>query len=511
MADEEKKEKKEKKTSLTTMLVEAARYAQFFRDGDRTFARFEVDDHTETWPVRSIQVRTWLSGIAWEERHTYPSPATLKGVQDTLDGLVRQGGPQAPANIRVARTEAAVYIDLGTAEWTCARVTACGWEIVPQPHDGPYFYRPKRMQALPAPVGGGDLEGLLRPFLNLRSEDDLRLTIAAMVDAIKGRGPYVVMVYVGAAGSGKSTNAKVHMSVIDPSKSRARQQDEPPSSIEVKVRSERDFPSIVGHSHVVGMDNLSHIEDWLSDRLCVTATGGDISERTLFENFEQSTLPVSNPVVLNGIESFVTRGDLADRSIRIDVPPMLDEQRQEEAEFWAAFADAHPQILGALLDTLSTAMREHQVVELDRKPRMADFARWGVAVERALGWTEGSFLAAYETNREEMAGDMLSNDLTATMLIQFMADKSFWSGTATELLTALNMTALGAGIDTRVPVWPKTPHAVSGRLRRLESVLPRFGITVAWTKPDRNRVRAVTLANGLTVVAHAPVPTATGF
>jgi putative DNA primase/helicase len=504
-------EKKEKKPSLTTMLVGAAQHAQFFRDGDRTFARFDVDSHTETWPVRSIQVRTWLSGIAWEERRTYPSPATLKGVQDTLDGLVRQGGPQAPANIRVARTEAAVHIDLGTADWTCARVTAQGWEIVPHPHDGPYFYRPKRMQALPVPVGGGDLEALLRPFLNLRSEDDLRLIVAGMVDAIKGRGPYVVMVYVGSAGSGKSTNAKVHMSIIDPSKSRARQQDEAPTSIEVKVRSERDFPSIVGHSHVVGMDNLSHIEDWLSDRLCVTATGGDISERTLFENFEQSTLPVSNPVVLNGIESFVTRGDLADRSIRIDVPPMPDDQRREEAEFWSAFADAHPAILGALLDTLSAAMREHQKVELDRKPRMADFARWGVAVERALGWPEGSFLAAYERNRAEIVGDMLSNDLSATMLIRFMADKPSWSGTATELLTALNMVAMGAGIDTRVPVWPKTPHAVSGKLRRLEPVLPRFGITVAWTEPDRNSVRAIVITNAQVGSAQAAIPTAVAF
>jgi hypothetical protein len=222
-------------------------------------------------------------------------------------------------------------------------------------------------------------------------------------------------------------------------------------------------------------------------------------------------LPVSNPIVLNGIESFVTRGDLADRSIRIDVPPMLDEQRQDEAEFWAAFADAHPRILGALLDTLSAAMREHLNVELDRKPRMANFARWGVAVERALGWPEGSFLAAYEKNRAEMVSDMLSNDLMATMLLRFMADRPSWSGTATDPLTALNMAAMGAGIDTRVPVWPKTPHAVSGKLRRLEPVLPRFGITVAWTEPDRNSVRAIVLTSAQAGAAQAAIPTAAAF
>jgi len=36
-------------------------------------------------------------------------------------------------------------------------------------------------------------------------------------------------------------------------------------------------------------------------------------------------------------------------------------------------------------------------------PRMADFGKWGVALERSQGWPAGSFLRAYGANLKESA------------------------------------------------------------------------------------------------------------
>ncbi len=494
-------EKKEaKKLSITSLTVdEARRSGQFFEDGDRVYVRFRSGDHHEVWPLHSVQARTWLASIAHQETGNWVTASTLKVIADLLDGLVRVGGLRMPVYIRVARKDGAVYLDLGTDDWTCVKVSAEGWRIVPHPGDGPYFYRPKRLQPLPNPIDNAPpvaLDGLLKPFINV-TDDDMRLVVAAMIDALKGRGPYVVLTFIGPAGSTKSSASKAYISTFDPSRSRSRVEgdDTAPTTLKPKPRSDRDFPPMIGHSHALGIDNLSYIEDWLSDMLCVVATGGDVSERALYQNFEEATLAVCNPVVLNGIESFVTRGDLTDRTIRLDVVPITEEERLEEVELWRRFEKDHPLILGALLDTLSAAMAEHPQVQLKQKPRMADFARWGVAVERALGWPEGSFLETYRANQEAAVAEMLSGDLVANLILRFMDGKPSWHGTPTELLTALTETAAVAMIDTRDQSFPKTPRGVTGKLQRIGAALAKFGIEIRRGEVDRHRITPISITN----------------
>jgi putative DNA primase/helicase len=487
----------ERKESLTTFLVNDARArSQIFMDGDRSYIRYAVQDHHEVWPIKSPETRAWLTSIAAGVQDKWPSPNTVRGVTEVLDGIARLMKLQVPVNIRCARKGNALYLDLGNDDWTCAEITKDGWKIIAHPEDGPYFRRSKRLQPLPVPIGGGNLEELLGRYLRLGSEADLKLVIAFLVDALKGRGPYLALTFIGGQGSSKTSASQIVVSIIDPSKSRSPSAEASPTSLRMKPRSERDFPSMIGHSHVLGLDNLSFIEDWLSDALCVLCTGGDISERTLFENFEESSMAALSPVVLNGIESFVTRGDLADRTIRLTIEPIDDAERLEETAFWGGFERDHSLILGSLLDTVSAAMREHPNVELARKPRMADFARWGVAVERALRWEEGSFLTAYEANRADAVAEMLSGDAVANMLIRFMADRARWEGTATELLTELSLAASVAMAD-RDSRWPKSPRGLTGRLQRLAAVLPQFGIRVSWTdrKGDRNKVRTILIEN----------------
>jgi hypothetical protein len=90
-------------------------------------------------------------------------------------------------------------------------------------------------------------------------------------------------------------------------------------------------------------------------------------------------------VIVNGIEDFVVKSDLADRTVFLHMSPIYQTKRRDEKEFWRSFQAEHSRILGGVLDAVVGGLRELPSVRLSRMPRMADFARWGEAVGRGLG------------------------------------------------------------------------------------------------------------------------------
>jgi len=98
----------------------------------------------------------------------------------------------------------------------------------------------------------------------------------------------------------------------------------------------------------------------------------------------------------------MTRSDLMDRAIILNLPVIPEEARRSEARFWEDFGEASPRILGAILDIVSGGLQRLPDVDLPRKPRMADFAIWVTACEPSLGLEDGAFMEAYRLNRDEV-------------------------------------------------------------------------------------------------------------
>ena len=80
-------------------------------------------------------------------------------------------------------------------------------------------------------------------------------------------------------------------------------------------------------------------------------------------------------------------------------------------------------LLGALLDALVHLLRAIGGVQLDRLPRMADFAIWATACETAL-WPAGTFARAYATNRRAAIESIIEADPIATCVRALMVDRS---------------------------------------------------------------------------------------
>ena len=87
---------------------------------------------------------------------------------------------------------------------------------------------------------------------------------------------------------------------------------------------------------------------------------------------------------------------------------MIGERtRRLDADVKARWHEAHPRILGALLDLAAGVAGDLPSVRLDRSPPMADFARILAAVDQVLG-TDG--LARYLDRARNLAADSLTAD-----------------------------------------------------------------------------------------------------
>jgi hypothetical protein len=58
-----------------------------------------------------------------------------------------------------------------------------------------------------------------------------------------------------------------------------------------------------------------------------------------------------------------------------------------------AFRADYPRILGPVLDAIVGGLRELPSVNLTDLPRMADYAEWGEAISRGLGWGVDTFIS----------------------------------------------------------------------------------------------------------------------
>lgn len=59
----------------------------------------------------------------------------------------------------------------------------------------------------------------------------------------------------------------------------------------------------------------------------------ELSNRTLYENDEETSFSAMRPVILNGIDDLVTRHDLLDRSLVLNLPVIDKAKRIDEQTF----------------------------------------------------------------------------------------------------------------------------------------------------------------------------------
>jgi hypothetical protein len=443
-------------TELVKLALDAG--VELWHDRDGTgYASLPVGNHVEHWPIRSRAVRLWLRRSYYEESESAPNANAVRDAVEVLDGRALFASDEHDVHVRVGASGGAVYLDLCDDEWRCIEVTAAGWTVR---NGAPVrFKRARGMLTLPVPQPGGDVAEL-RPFVNV-TDDEWPLVLGVLVGAFRPRGPYPVLDVTGEHGSAKTTLCRALRRCIDPNKAEMR----------AAPSETRDLAIAAANGWVCVFDNLSSLWPKLSDDLARLSTGAGFSTRKLYEDDEEQLFDACRPVVVNGIEDVVVRPDLLDRAVIIHPPRIDDPNRRDEEEFWRAFDEVRPRIVGALLDAVACALARQESVRLAEPPRMADFAKWVVAAEPALGLAEGDFLDRYRANRDQASTLALEASEVTAAILAFVNRKGSWSGSAGELARLLEP-------DKPPKGWPRSPQGMAGALKRSAPVLRQHGVNV---------------------------------
>jgi hypothetical protein len=398
-------------------------------------------------------------------------------------------GKQYPVHVRVGRHEDRHYLDLADDGNTVIEIDAQGWRVCERCPIR--FRRPHGMLPLPMPTHGGSVD-VLRRFANVSDSESLAMVLAWLERALLSSGPYPILVLQGEPGSSKSTTTRMLKTCIDPQKAPLRP----------FTRDERDLMIVADTSHVLAFDNISRLTEDESDRLCRLASGTGFATRTLYQNDEVTMFEAARPMILNGIEDFVTRGDMLERSIITRHPRILPAHRCTEREYWAGFHSEHPALLGALLTRISGGLGQSQVA-LTETPRMADFAQFAVACEAGAG-SARIFERAYAAARASASAQALDSSPLPGAIVAMLGSRMEWRGTATKLLNALEIYApnpLPRG-------WPKAPNSLTSTLCRLTREMRdtyRIDIDCSQRASTSDRARCVVITRlpvGPQVVPH---------
>lgn len=502
--------KEEAGPSIAEQLVEFVEEAgTLFRTPEgKPHVSVRIEDHTETYEVGGEQFKTWLRGhfLARERKRLRDQAiASQEQMIEQLgalvtDDLVNEVKVRKPPIVRPQaiddaisqlksiallekRTEKVhlriggvkgereqIYIDLGTEEWDAVEVDAAGWRIVKNPPIR--FVRANGMLPLPHPSKGGSVDDL-REILTLSDSDEdenaWRLILAWLVQALRpGRGHYPVLVLLGGHGTAKSTTGRLIRRVIDPNVVRDIR----------KPRSEEEIHIDADCSWVIALDNISGMQQWLSDVICRIATGSAMTKRKLYSDRDREIFEATQPQILNGIADVATAGDLLRRSLLINLP-VIKKYREEE-EIYRELDEAHPGILGALLDAVSAGLKgiENGEAVKAQLPDMADFGKWAIRTEGALAGEPGDFMRAYKDSHGDATATVLEAQPFSVALYKFATsfdEAGPWVGSSKDLLDVLNERESDEALK-RSREWPKTPRKLAEDLKRLAPALVEVGV-----------------------------------
>ncbi len=468
----------EDSSSQSEKLVTIGERAELFRTPKgRLYARVFLKDHYEVLTIgeRASEFRTWLARQYYLETERPPSSTALTEALEVLKAKARHDGPVREVYTRFASFNGKLYLDLCNEAWEAVEIDADGWRIV---HNPPVcFQRVAGMLPLPHPIEGGSLSELLALFQIPPGSDHEKLLIGWLVGTMMPNGPYTHLCVHGEQGAAKSTFTKMARMVIDPNEALSRS----------TPKEERDLIIAAKNSHIVALENVSHLPPWLSDALCCLSTGAGLSLRKLYTDEEEVIFSAKRPAIINGIAEVAVRGDLIDRCIFVTLPQIPDKDRRTEDELRAVFHEARPRILGALLNAVSTALCNLPRTKLETLPRMADFALWVEAAASAFGWHSGEFLATYRSNHQTAVSiEMEASPVASTLMAYIEAHGEIREMLVKDLLRELTRLVSEERGKRPPPTWPKNAQALGSELKRLAPALRSQGLNVVQHKRTRN-------------------------
>ncbi len=337
-----------------------------------------------------------------------PAESNINNALNVIEG--RKDMPSKWIDVRVNAegmddlTKAAIYYDLCNPEGEAVKITKDGYEIVKRPL---LFRESDHLlpQVKPVPVEKANIKKILdhlsvNAYIGEPPEMDNAVDGSIAVQEHKAQSiedakfalmvetgfafipstyerpiPKISLCLTGVFKCGKTTTAKKIKRIVDPARNEV---------IEDVPRKRDSFKVQMLNNYLVVYDNVSEIPAEIMDLICATITGGGFIDRKLYTDAEIVTYNLRRGIHMTGIANILTRADLIDRYVSIDLLGMKDEERRSEEEIFSKLGKDMPIILAGIFKTISTAMKNYDQCNITAVSRSLDHDKWCYCIAEAI-------------------------------------------------------------------------------------------------------------------------------
>lgn len=457
-------------------------------DSSQIFALIENDNHIETIDLSNTKAKSWLRYSYYSQTGKNPSDEMYTNALLLIkaEAIHARTASREPIFNRIAMSSGSIYYDLTTSDWKALKITKDSVKTVNLDISSPVFVRTQsqKQQFMPVFEDKNTLDELM-DLLRIPKEDRQIFKVHLISMFLEGF-PIPVMSIIGEHGSIKSTISKSVKQLVDPSGAKT-----------ISLSKNSDNLVLSFHNrYCVCFDNVSKIDQPISDILCKAVTGDGNVKRKLYTDSDEIIYDYKRKIILNGISPNLEFPDLVDRNITYVTGKVSEEERITEEEFEKKFNILLPSVLGQIFQTLSDTMKIYDSVKIEIKqlPRMADFAIWGECVSRTLGYESLSFLNQYKEKIKLHSIDTNESYPIISIVEDMLKDRDSYEDTLQKFYKTIKICAESEGIDinSRHVNFPKAANKIREHITRLKQNFRTIGLEIdiaQYTKRDKRHPR----------------------
>lgn len=453
------------------------------------YAVIEINSHIETLHLATNRAKYWMNVLYSNEVNTQEirSDEFYKGVLNAIISMAQMKETlRSKVYNRIAQLDGEIYYDLGNPQWELVHITKEGVNIIKQGINPPYFRRSQSLYEQVVPEFDDDNAlDKLADLLHIVREDRLVFKVN-VVSLFFEACPIPIIVFDGNSGSLKTTATTTVKRIVDPN---GKSKEDNAGTISTKSD---DLIIQLYNRYLASFDNVSRIDQDMSDIMCRAITGSSNLKRELYTNADETILSYRRKIVLNGIVPTLDYPDLRERLVFFSRETIDETNRMGEEEFEKNFRSILPGVLGSIFTTLCKAMNIYDTIKTEIKPqsRMADFEIWGEAVARSLGCEKKQFLEAYYNKLREGTLNAKDHYQIVNIIQILMEDKKEYESTISSLYGMIKELAVQEGIEinSKYVHFPKSSNQLTRELKLVNPLLTNLGLTVElfhYTKNDR--------------------------
>ncbi len=523
--EEEEEEEKEERKFLPQILVELVleNSIELFKDEFKVpYIQVMLNNHYRTLPINSTKFKRYLHKLYSDTQDGKIANAeAVNSAISQLEAKAFYEGPTIPLYLRMAwnnpNTTDAIYYDLSDEKNRCVKITPNGWTILDNQTDvlfRRYDHQIPQIDPCSATVVVVDSKDskdskMFNEFISLfnlktnkeNTIEDIKLLLKCyIISLFIPEIPKPILLLHGEQGGAKSTFQELIQRMVDPSITQTL----------TFPRDSTEFIQQLSHNYIAYYDNVSLIQDWISDLICRAVTGSSFSKRALYTNDDDIYYNFKRIIGINGIDLAATKADLLDRSIIIQTERIDKKDRKKIKKIWEKFDQLKPYVLGYIFDILVKVLRykaEHGEIDFPNGlNRMADWEEYAEIISRCMDNRDGEFQRVYQENIGIQIDEAIESSPLSQAVLEFMNEeivigtdeatgndikntREEWTGTPTELHTELQNIAIGKlNLSvSKIKSWPKIASHLTRRINGIKTNLREKGIEITVGKKQGKR------------------------